>query len=96
MMETIRMDARNVTRSTKAIFPKELPLTAITIQLAQISAITQTLSKGSDGLGSASDKDETIQDPLSHTHALLLKFDDPMHVIRQEIPLVMTAWSTTR
>ena len=94
-MEAIRMHARNIARNIKTIFPNESPLAEITTQLiqdrAQISEIIQSLSQGNNGLGSASDKDETIQDLLSHIHSLLRKFDDHMHIVQKEIPLATAA-----
>jgi twitching motility protein PilJ len=94
-VETIRMHVHNTAKNIRAIFPNQLPLTEITAQLAQdhaqISAITQTLSQGSNGLKSASDRDEIIQDLLSHGYALLRKFDDHWGVIEKEIPAAMAA-----
>jgi len=96
-IEAIKTHARNVARNIKTMFPNELPLAEITTQLtqdhAQISVIIQTLSQGNNGLGSASDKDETIQDLLSYVYALLRKFDDHMHGVQKEIPLAMAAQS---
>lgn len=94
-MEVIRMQVRNIARNIRTIFPNELPLAEITTQLvqdrAQLSVIIQSLSQGDNGLGSASDKDETIQDLLSHIHLLLRRFDDHMHVVQMEIPLAIAA-----
>lgn len=96
-IEAIKTHVRNVARNTKTMFPNELSLAEITTQLAQdhaqISIIIQTLSQGNNGLGSASDKDETIQDLLSYIYALLRKFDDHMHGVQKEIPLAMAAQS---
>ncbi|MBA3755516.1 MAG: methyl-accepting chemotaxis protein [Nitrosomonas sp.] len=96
-IEAIKTLARNVARNMRTLFPNELPLAEITTQLAQdhaqISTITQILSQGNNGLGSASDKDETIQDLLSYVYALLRKFDDHMHGVQKEIPFAMAAQS---
>ncbi|MGV8713256.1 MAG: methyl-accepting chemotaxis protein [Nitrosomonas sp.] len=96
-LESIRMHARNVSRNIQAIFPNESLLAEITAQLAQdhaqILAIMQILSQGSNGLGSASDKDETVQDLLSHVYALMRKFDDHLNIIAKEIAPAMAAQS---
>jgi len=93
-MESIKMHARTVAKNIKTILPNEFSITEITAQLAQdhaqISAITQMLSQGNNGLGAASNKDETIQDLLSHVYSLLRKFEDHLRVIQQEIPVAFT------
>lgn len=93
-VDAIKMHVRNVAGNVKGILPAELPLPEITAQLAQdqaqISTLMQALSQGSHGLGSASGKDETIQDLLSHIYASLKKLDDHLRVIRQEIPAAVT------
>jgi len=94
-MESIKMHARTVAKNVRTILPKEFSITEVTAQLAQdhaqISAITQILSQGNNGLGAASNKDETIQDLLSHVYSLLRKFDDHLQVIQKEIPMAFTA-----
>lgn len=96
-VEAIRMHARDVTTNVKAMMPVELTLTEISRQLtrdqAQISALTQVLSQGGNGLGAASSSDEAIQDLLSHLYALLRKFDDHLRVIQQEIPAAVAIQS---
>lgn len=96
-IESIRTHARSASRNIQAIFPNELLLAEISAQLAQdhaqISTIIQILSQGSNGLGSASDKDETIQDLLSHVYALMRKFDDHLNIIEKEIAPAMAAQS---
>ncbi len=96
-MDTIRVHVRNVAKNIKTILPNELLPAEITAQLAQdhtqISAIMQILSQGNNGLGAASDKDETIQDLLSHVYALMRKFDDHLNIIKKEIPPAITVQS---
>ena len=96
-VETIKLHARNIAKNVKTLLPTELPLAEINAQLsqdhAQISTMIQTLSQGNNGLGAASSKHEVIQDLLSHVHAQLRKFDDHLHVIRKEIPAVLTVES---
>ncbi|PXW86463.1 twitching motility protein PilJ [Nitrosomonas sp. Nm84] len=96
-IESIRIHAHSASRNIQAIFPNELLLAEISAQLAQdhaqISTIIQILSQGSNGLGAASDKDETIQDLLSHVYALMRKFDDHLNIIEKEIAPAMAAQS---
>ncbi len=93
-MESIKMHARTAARNVRTLFPNEFSLTEITTQIAQdhaqISAIIQILSQGNNGLGAASNKDEIIQDLLSHVYSLLRKFDDHLQVIQKEIPVAFT------
>ena len=93
-MESIKMHARSAARNVRTLFPNEFSLTEITTQIAQdhaqISAIIQILSQGNNGLGAASNKDEIIQDLLSHVYSLLRKFDDHLQVIQKEIPVAFT------
>jgi len=93
-MESIKMHARTAARNIRTLFPNEYSLTEITTQIAQdhaqISAIIQILSQGNNGLGAASNKDEIIQDLLSHVYSLLRKFDDHLQVIQKEIPVAFT------
>ena len=91
-VEVIKMHTRNVAQNVKTLLPVGAPLAEITAQLAQdhaqISAIMQTLSQGNNGLGAISGRNEAIQDLLSHVYSLLRRFDDHLHVIRKEIPVV--------
>lgn len=93
-MESIKMHARSAARNVRTLFPNEFSLTEITTQIAQdhaqISAIIQILSQGNNGLGAASNKDEIIQDLLSHVYSLLRKFDDHLQVIQKEMPVAFT------
>lgn len=93
-MESIKMHARTVARNVRTHFSSAFSLTEITTQIAQdhaqISAIIQILSQGNNGLGAASNKDEIIQDLLSHVYSLLRKFDDHLQVIQKEIPVAFT------
>ncbi|TXI19887.1 MAG: methyl-accepting chemotaxis protein [Nitrosomonas sp.] len=88
-IETIKIHAGTIVKNAQTTFPNDLALTDIQAQLsqdrAQISTILQILSQGSNGLAKASDKDETIQDLLSHIYALMRKFDDQFNGIEQEI-----------
>lgn len=90
-VEAIKMHAHAIAEHVGTMLSFDTPLAEIMQQLtqdhAQISAMTQTLRQGYNGLGAASDKDETIQDLLSHIYALLAKFDDHMHVLQKEIPV---------
>ncbi|UJP04780.1 MAG: methyl-accepting chemotaxis protein [Nitrosomonas sp.] len=90
-IEMIKMHARTIARNVKMLQQLDAPLPEISQQLiqdhAQISAMVQTLRQGYNGLGTASNKDETIQDLISHLYALLAKFDDHMHVLQQELPM---------
>lgn len=92
-IEAIKQQIENVARNTQNIFPNDLAQSDITTQIArdrtQISGILQILSQGSNGLGNASDKDEAIQDLLSHVYALIRKFDDHLRDIEKEIPAAM-------
>ncbi|MBX3617705.1 methyl-accepting chemotaxis protein [Nitrosomonas sp.] len=96
-IEAIKMHVRDVATNVKAIMPVELTLTEISRQLArdqaQISALMQVLSQGSNGLGTVSGKDETIQDLLSHLYASLRKLDDHLRIIQQDIPIAVTVQS---
>ncbi len=98
-LEAIKMHARNITKSANTILLNEFPAAEIIRQLAQdhtqILAITQSLIQGNNGLTLASSKNETIQDSLSHVHALLRKFDDHTNVIQKEISAAMTGKSAT-
>ncbi|GKS68325.1 twitching motility protein PilJ [Nitrosomonas sp. PY1] len=98
IMETIRARARNATQNIQVIFLNELSFAEIAAQLnqdqAQITAITQTISQGSQGLGAISDKDEMIQDLLSHIYSLLRKFDQHINLVQKEIAAAMTVQST--
>ncbi|MCE7915058.1 MAG: methyl-accepting chemotaxis protein [Nitrosomonas sp. PRO4] len=97
-IETIKIHAGNIAKNAKTFFPGDLALADIQAQLiedrAQISSILQILSQGSNGLAKASDKDETIQDLLSHLYALMRKFDDQFNGIEQEIVTAMAIQST--
>lgn len=90
-VEAIKMHAHAIAKHVGTMLSFDTPLAEIMQQLtqdhAQISAMTQTLRQGHNGLGAASDKDETIQDLLSHIYALLAKFDDHMHALQKEIPV---------
>lgn len=98
-LEALKMHARNIAKSANTILLNEFPAAEITRQLAQdhtqILAITQSLIQGNNGLTLASSKNETIQDSLSHVHALLRKFDDHTNVIQKEISAAMTGKSAT-
>ena len=100
IMETIRTHARNTTRNLQVVFMNDLLPAEITVQLnqdqAQIAAVTQMVSQGSQGLGSISDKDETIQDLLSHIYSLLKKFDQHISLIQKEITVATTAQVTAQ
>ncbi|MEK7844744.1 MAG: methyl-accepting chemotaxis protein, partial [Pseudomonadota bacterium] len=76
------------------ILPNEFPIAEITEQLAQdhaqISAVAQALNQGHNGPGLIANKDEVIQDLLSHIHSLLRKFDDHIRVIQKEASVAMT------
>lgn len=91
-VETIKLHARAIAKHVGTMLPFDAPLMEITEQLsqdhAQINAMTQILRQGYNGLGAASGRDETIQDLLSHIFALLTKFDDHLHVLQKEIPVV--------
>ena len=50
--------------------------------------------EGSQGLGAISDKDEMIQDLLSHIYSLLRKFDQHINLVQKEITPAMTVQST--
>ena len=93
-VETLRTYARNITTSVNTILPNEFPIAEITEQLArdhaQISAVTQALNQGHHGFGFIANKDEAIQDLLSHIHSLLRKFDDHIRVIQKEASVAMT------
>lgn len=93
-VETLRTYARNITKSVNTILPNEFPIAEITEQLAQdhaqISAATQALNQGHNGPGLIANKDEVIQDLLSHIHSLLRKFDDHIRVIQKEASVAMT------
>ncbi len=94
-MESIKMHARTAARNVRTILSSEFTMTEITAQLAQdhaqISAIIQILSQGNNGIGAASNRDETIQDLLSHVYSLVRRFDDHIRVIQQEMPVAFTA-----
>ncbi len=96
-IETIKMHALNAAKNVKTIFPNDLALIDVTAQLAQdrahISSIMQILSHGSNGLGNASEKDEIIQDLVSHVYALMRKFDDHLSGIEKEIIAAMAIQS---
>lgn len=93
-VETLRTYARNITKSVNTILPNEFPIAEITEQLAQdhaqISAVAQALNQGHNGPGFIANKDEVIQDLLSHIHSLLRKFDDHIRVIQKEASVAMT------
>lgn len=93
-VETLRTYARNITKSVNTILPNEFPIAEITEQLAQdhaqISAVAQALNQGHNGPGLIANKDEVIQDLLSHIHSLLRKFDDHIRVIQKEASVAMT------
>lgn len=92
-MEVLKSHVRNITRNVNTILPNEFLMAEIAKQLAQdhaqIAAITQNLIQGNNALISVANKNETIQDLLSHVHALLRKFDDHMNVIQKEIAAVL-------
>ncbi len=92
-MEALKSHVRNITRNVNTILPNEFLMAEIAKQLAQdhaqIAAITQNLIQGNNALISVANKNETIQDLLSHVHALLRKFDDHMNVIQKEIAAVL-------
>ncbi|MBK9663588.1 MAG: methyl-accepting chemotaxis protein [Nitrosomonas sp.] len=92
-MEALKSHVRNITRNVNTILPNEFLMAEITKQLAQdhaqIAAITQNLIQGNNALILVANKNETIQDLLSHVHALLRKFDDHMNVIQKEIAAVL-------
>lgn len=98
IMETIRTHTRNATQNIQVVFLSELSPAEITAQLnqdrAQIAAVIQTVSQGSQGLGAISDKDEIIQDLLSHIYSLLRKFDQHINLVQKEITPAMTVQST--
>lgn len=100
IMETIRTHARNTTRNLQVVFMNDLLPAEITAQLnqdqAQIAAVTQMVSQGSQGLGVISDKDETIQDLLSHIYSLLKKFDQHISLVQKEITVATTAQVTAQ
>ena len=93
-VETLRTYARNITKNVNTILPNEFPIAEITEQLAQdhaqISAIAQALNQGHNGPGFIANKDEVIQDLLSHIHSLFRKFDDHIRVIQKEASVAMT------
>ncbi|MEK6595599.1 MAG: methyl-accepting chemotaxis protein [Pseudomonadota bacterium] len=93
-VETLRTYARNITKSVNTILPNEFPIAEITEQLAQdhaqISAVAQALNQGHNGPGFIANKDEVIQDLLSHIHSLFRKFDDHIRVIQKEASVAMT------
>ncbi len=97
IMETIRTRTRNATQNIQVVFLSELSHAEITAQFnqdqAQITAIIQTVSQGSQGLGAISDKDEIIQDLLSHIYSLLRKFDQHINLVQKEITTAMTVQS---
>ena len=92
-MEALKSHVRNITRNVNTILPNEFLMAEIAKQLAQdyaqIAAITQNLIQGNNALISVANKNETIQDLLSHVHALLRKFDDHMNMIQKEISAVL-------
>lgn len=92
-MEALKSHVRNITRNVNTILPNEFLMAEITKQMtqdhAQIAAITQNLIQGNNALISVANKNETIQDLLSHVHALLRKFDDHMNMIQKEISAVL-------
>ena len=92
-MEALKSHVRNITRNVNTILPNEFLMAEITKQLAQdhaqVAAITQNLIQGNNALISVANKNETIQDLLSHVHALLRKFDDHMNMIQKEISAVL-------
>lgn len=98
IMETIRARTRNATQNIQVVFLSELSPAEITAQLnqdqAQIATVIQTVSQGSQGLGAISDKDEMIQDLLSHIYSLLRKFDQHINLVQKEITPAMTVQST--
>ena len=93
-VETLRTYARNITKNVNTILPNEFPIAEITEQLAQdhaqISAVAQALNQGHNGPGLIANKDEVIQDLLSHIHSLFRKFDDHIRVIQKEASVAMT------
>lgn len=99
-METIRMHTRNATRNMQIVFMGDLLLVEMTTQLnqdqAQIASVTQIVSQGSQGLGAISDKDETIQDLLSHVYSLLKKFHHHIGLIQKETATATTVHITAQ
>ncbi|MBL8497129.1 methyl-accepting chemotaxis protein [Nitrosomonas sp. JL21] len=96
-IEAIKQQIEMTARNIQSIFPNDSAPSDITAQIARerahISGILQILSQGSNGLGNASDKDEVIQDLLSHIYALMRKFDDHLNDIEKEITAAMTVQS---
>ena len=92
-MEALKTHVRSITRNVNTILPNEFLMAEITKQMtqdhAQIAAITQNLIQGNNALILVANKNETIQDLLSHVHALLRKFDDHMNLIQKEISAVL-------
>ena len=96
-IEAIKQQIDSVARNIQSSFPNDLAPSAITAQIARerthVLGILQILSQGSNGLGNASDKDEIIQDLLSHIYALMRKFDDHLNDIEKEIAAAMAVQS---
>ncbi len=96
-IESIKIHARNVARNIKSIFPNDLMASDVTAQLAQdhaqISTFMHILSQGSNGLGNASDRDETIQDLISHVYALMRKFEDHLNNVENNVASAMAIQS---
>lgn len=96
-IEAIKQQIDSVARNIQSSFPNDLAPSAITAQIARerthVLGILQILSQGSNGLGNASDKDEIIQDLLSHIYALMRKFDDHLNDIEKEIAAAMAIQS---
>ncbi len=92
-MEALKTHVRSITRNVNTILPNEFLMAEITKQMtqdhAQIAAITQNLIQGNNALILVANKNETIQDLLSHVHGLLRKFDDHMNLIQKEISAVL-------
>ncbi len=93
-IEAIKQQIEIVAKNIQGTFPNDLALSDIIAQIARerthISGILQILSQGSNGLGHASDKDEVIQDLLSHIYALMRKLDEHVSDIEKEIAAAMT------
>ena len=98
-LESIRVHVRDAVKNIQLMLSGEWTATEISAQLAQdraqISIILQTLSQGRNGLAAASDKDDKIQDLLSHSYSLLQKLADNLNVIGKEITHAITIQSTS-
>ena len=98
-LESIRVHVRDAVKNIQIMLTGEWTATEISAQLAQdraqISIILQTLSQGRNGLAAASDKDDKIQDLLSHSYSLLQKLADNLNVIGKEITHAIAIQSTS-